>query len=164
MSLTAQIALYLAAALITAGGLYDVLVPRLPDNLVAQCGSDGQALKLVRELLRALGGALIAIGVTVAMLVFHAGVANRRWTVVTVLVLVLPSEAINSFGMRRVGSPFWFPLIAIGVTLLGAGFRCTNYLEQTAVIVASVSFFSRPRIFKPPCSVNSHSKACGVNI
>jgi hypothetical protein len=62
----ARIMLYCAAALIAIGGLYDVFVPRLPSNLVAMCGGDERACKLVRELLRALGGSLVAVGATVA--------------------------------------------------------------------------------------------------
>jgi hypothetical protein len=36
-----------------------------------------------------------------------------------VLLLVLPSEGINSLGMHRVGSPFLVPLAFTLLTLLG---------------------------------------------
>ena len=119
MPTLARIMLYCAAALIAVGGLYDVFVPRLPSNLVAMCGGDERACKLVRELLRALGGSLVAVGATVALLVSRLGVQDRPRTLMLVLLLVLPSEGINSFGMYRVGSPFLVPLAFTLLTLLG---------------------------------------------
>ncbi len=115
----ARIILYCAAALITLGGLYDVFVPRLPPNLVAMCGEDKRACKLVRELLWALGGSLVAAGATVACLVSRLGIQDRPRTLMLVLLLVLPSEGINSLGMYRVGSPFLVPLAFTLLTLLG---------------------------------------------
>lgn len=111
--------LYCAAALIALGGLYDVFVPRLPSNLSAMCGGDERACKLARELLRALGGSLVAVGATVALLVGRSGVRDRSQTLILVLLLVLPSEGINALGMYRVGSPFFIPLAFILLTLLG---------------------------------------------
>ena len=116
MPTIARIMLYCAAALIALGGLYDVFVPRLPSNLVAMCGGDERACKLVRELLRALGGSLVAVGATVALLVSRLGVQCRPRTLI---LLVLPSEGINSLGMYRVGSPFLVPLAFTLLTLLG---------------------------------------------
>lgn len=115
----ARIILYCAAALIALGGLYDIFVPTLPSNLVAACGGDERACKLARELLRALGGSLVAIGATVAFLVSRLGVHDRPWTLLLVLLLVLPSEGINSLGMYRVGSPFLVPLAFALLTTLG---------------------------------------------
>jgi hypothetical protein len=115
----ARIILYCAAALIAIGGLYDVFVPRLPSNLVAMCGGNERACKLVRELLRALGGSLVAVGATVAFLVSRLGVQDRPRILMLVLLLVLPSEGINSLGMYRVGSPFLVPLAFTLLTLLG---------------------------------------------
>jgi hypothetical protein len=111
--------LYCAAALIALGGLYDVFVPRLPSNLAAMCGGDERACKLVRELLRALGGSLVAVGATVAFLVSRLDGQNRPRTLMLVLLLVLPSEGINSFSMYRVGSPFLVPLAFTLLALLG---------------------------------------------
>ena len=119
MSAIARIVLYSAAALITLGGLYDVFVPRLPANLLAMSGGDERAGKLVRELLRALGGSLVAVGATVALLVSRLGPLDRPRTLVLILLLVLPSEGINSFSMYRVGSPFLVPLAFTLLTLLG---------------------------------------------
>lgn len=107
-----------AAILISLGGLYDVFVPRLPARLTALCGQEEASCKLVRELLRALGGSLVAIGLTAAILAASAPTPTHR-TLILLLVLVLPSEGINSFCMRRVGSPFNIPLAFALLTLLG---------------------------------------------
>lgn len=119
MPTIAHITLYFAAAFITLGGLYDVFVPRLPSNLATMCGGDQRACKLVRELLRALGGSLVAVGATKAFLVSRLGGQDRHRTLMLVLLLVLPSEGINSMGMYRVGSPFLVPLAFTLLTLLG---------------------------------------------
>jgi uncharacterized membrane protein len=105
--------------LIALGGLYDVFVPRLPSNLAVMCAGDGYAEKLVREMLRALGGTLVAVGVAVALLVSQCGPQNRMRTLVLILVLVVPSEGINAFSMYRVGSPFLVPLAFLLLTSLG---------------------------------------------
>jgi hypothetical protein len=73
MSLSGRLLLETAAGLITAGGLFDVFVSRLPKNLAALCGEDERAVRLVRELLRALGGALVAIGLAVFALAATSG-------------------------------------------------------------------------------------------
>jgi uncharacterized membrane protein YhaH (DUF805 family) len=117
VSALARIVLDSAATVILLGGLYDLLVPKLPSNLVALCGDNEPARKLVRELLRALGGSLVAIGGTVALLVNE--LHDRRRTVVIVLLLVLPSEGVNAISMYRVGSPFFVPLAILGLTILG---------------------------------------------
>lgn len=119
MTTIARIVLESAAGLITLGGFYDLFVPRLPRNLLAICGGDERSLKLVRELLRALGGSLVAIGATVAVLVSGAVVQDRQRTLATVLLLVLPSEGVNAISMYRVGSPFLIPLAFIALTLVG---------------------------------------------
>ncbi|WP_353073021.1 hypothetical protein [Tunturiibacter gelidiferens] len=36
-----------------------------------------------------------------------------------ILVVVLPSEGVNAFGMFRVGSPYYLPLALIVITLVG---------------------------------------------
>jgi hypothetical protein len=125
LPIVARSLLYCAAALIALGGLYDVFGPALPSNLAAMCGGDERACKLVRELLRALGGSLVAVGATVALLVSQMGAVSRtgaedrQRTLVLVLVLVLPSEGINSFCMYRVGSPFLVPLAFALLALAG---------------------------------------------
>lgn len=83
------------------------------------CGGDERACKLVRELLRALGGSLVAVGAAMAFLVSPLGFQDRPRTLMLVLLLVLPSEGINSLGMYRVGSPFLVPLALISLAVLG---------------------------------------------
>jgi hypothetical protein len=119
MQFAARILLEIAATLITLGGLYDLFVPRLPLNLALICGDNRQAYRLVRELLRALGGALTAIGIAVFVLVALPGPPLPPATLLLVLLLVVPAEGTNALAMRRVGSPFYIPLAFIALTLLG---------------------------------------------
>lgn len=119
MPLIARIVLETAAALITIGGLYDLFTPRLPPHLGAICGDNEHASRLVRELLRALGGSLVAIGLTVAVLVAAPGTPAQPQTLLLVLLLLIPSEGINAFCMYRVGSPYCFPLALALLTMLG---------------------------------------------
>jgi hypothetical protein len=108
-----------AGVLIALGGLYDLFTPHLPDNLAAICGQSEAAQKLVRELLRALGGSLVAIGLAVCFLSATAlPVANPRILTV-VLLLILVSEGVNAFSMRRVGSPYHFPLAIVLLAVFG---------------------------------------------
>jgi hypothetical protein len=116
---TAQILLQIAAAFITLGGLYDLLAPKLPPNLAAICGENESARKLARELLRALGGSLVAIGIAVELLVSRFSFPDPRPMLTLILVLVLPSEGINSVCMYRAGSPFYIPLAFATLTILG---------------------------------------------
>ncbi|MBB5340530.1 hypothetical protein [Tunturiibacter gelidoferens] len=108
-----------AGSLIALGGLYDVVVPRLPANLAVVCAGDPRSSKLVRELLRALGGALVGIGVSVVVLASRLGAADRALLKLLIFLLVLPSEGANAFGMFRVGSPYYVPLALIVITLAG---------------------------------------------
>ena|ERR1700742_1641617 len=119
MSTTARFVLNTAATLIVLGGLYDALVPKLPPNLAAICGDNDRAQKLVRELLRALGGSLVAIGATVATLVNTSTPESLHRHLLLILLLVIPAEGINSYSMRRVGSPFYMPLTFMLLTVLG---------------------------------------------
>jgi uncharacterized protein YjeT (DUF2065 family) len=119
MSAIARIVLNSAAALIVLGGLYDLLAPKLPPNLVAICGDNDRAQKLVRELLRALGGSLVAVGATIAALVNTSTPETIHHNLLLILLLVIPAEGINSYSMRRVGSPFFVPLAFLLLTILG---------------------------------------------
>jgi hypothetical protein len=115
----ARAILYSAAALIVLGGLYDLFVPKLPSKLLAACHGEAQACKLVRELLRALGGSLVAVGASVGFLVTRSWAQDRSTTLILILLLVVPSEGVNAFSMYRVGSPFLVPSGFIVLTLLG---------------------------------------------
>ena len=119
MSPIARIVLNSAAALIFFGGLYDLLTPKLPPNLTAICGDNDRAKKLVRELLRALGGSLVAVGATVAALVNTATPQALHHTLVLILLLVVPAEGVNSLSMRKFGSPSYIPLAFLLLTVLG---------------------------------------------
>ena len=119
MSTIARIVLNSAAALIILGGLYDLLTPKLPPNLAAICGDNDHARKLVRELLRALGGSLVAVGATVAALVNTSTTETIHRTLLLILLLVVPAEGVNTFSMRKVGSPFYVPLAFLLLTVLG---------------------------------------------
>ena len=129
MPLIARIVLETAAALIALGGLYDLFTPRLPPNLVAICGDNEHASRLVRQLLRALGGSLVAIGLTVAVLVAGFGTPAQPQTLLLVLLLVIPSEGINAFCMYRVGSPYFFPLAFALLTVLGVVLGWPNLFQ-----------------------------------
>jgi hypothetical protein len=120
MQCAARFTLEIAALLITAGGLFDLFTPRLPSNLLAFCRDNPQSTKLVRELLRALGGALTAIGLSVFTLVATSSHTIQPHTLVLILLLVLPAECTNAFCMRRVGSPYVFPLAFVLLILVGA--------------------------------------------
>jgi len=115
----ARVALDCAAGLITLGGLCDVFTPRLPPNLLTVSNGDPRTEKALRELLRALGGCLVAAGITVAALVNGSGFRDQGSTAGLVLLLVLPSEGINAFAMYRAGSPFLIPLAFVAITLIG---------------------------------------------
>jgi hypothetical protein len=119
MSTIARIVLNSAAALIVLGGLYDLLTPNLPPNLAATCGDNNRAKRLVRELLRALGGSLVAVGATIAALVNTSTPQTLHRTLLLVLLLVIPAEGVNSISMRKVGSPFYIPLAFLLLTVLG---------------------------------------------
>ncbi len=119
MSSIARIVLNSAATLIVLGGLYDLLTPKFPPNLAAICGDNDRARKLIRELLRALGGSLIAVGATIAALVNTSTPETTHRNLLLILLLVVPSEGINSISMRKVGSPFFVPLAFLLLTMLG---------------------------------------------
>jgi hypothetical protein len=76
-------------------------------------------MQIGSRLLRALGGSLVAVGATVAILVGGSSFQDRQRTLLLVMLLVLPSEGINCFSMRRVGTHFLIPLAFILLTLLG---------------------------------------------
>ncbi|MGD0737960.1 MAG: hypothetical protein ABR957_00095 [Terracidiphilus sp.] len=124
-----RVLLEFTAVLITAGGLYDVFTPRLPSNLKKICGVTEGAHRLTRELLRALGGSLTAIGVAVGYVVIVSGPNPDPSVFVLVLVLVLPAELINAFSMYRVGSPFYFPLAFALLTILGVALWWPHHLR-----------------------------------
>jgi hypothetical protein len=119
MHTAARAVLVIAGLLIAMGGLYDLFTPRLPPNLLAICGVNHRAQSLVRELLRALGGALTAIGLSVCFIVLTASPIPTQPQLGLILLLVLPAEGVNTLGMYRVGSPWRLPLAFALLTLVG---------------------------------------------
>ena len=119
MERTGLVILDFSAALIAAGGFYDIFAP-LPANLRERCGTNEDARELVHELLRALGFCLVGIGVAVGLLANGPVRRGEFWSLAAILLLVVPAESMNSIAMRRVGSPYYFPLAFIGLTVVGA--------------------------------------------
>jgi hypothetical protein len=109
----------IAGALIALGGCYDLFASKLPAGFVAACADRPQAARLTRELLRALGGALLAVGIAIAGVAIHAHGRFTRTEVVLLLLLALPSEGANAFAMRRAGSPWAFPAVFLAILLVG---------------------------------------------
>jgi hypothetical protein len=120
LSLYSRIILTVAGVCIALGGLYDVCTPRLPPNLATKCSGSEEASTVIRELLRALGACLVAIGATVGILATSIAREHDPHTITLILILVLPSEGMNAVGMRRVGSPYVVPLFFILLTVAGA--------------------------------------------
>lgn len=104
---------------ITLGGMYDIFTPTLPVNLLQRAGDSVTSRRLVRDLLRALGGCLVASGVSVIILANLAIRTHQTGPLWVIVVLVVPSEGVNSLGMFRSGSPYLIPLVFIALVLLG---------------------------------------------
>jgi hypothetical protein len=83
------------------------------------CAGNQLACNVIRELLRALGGCLIAIGAAVGVLANSVDREHDAYALTLIIILVLPSEGMNAVGMYRVRSPFFMPLIFILLTLVG---------------------------------------------
>jgi hypothetical protein len=118
----ARAVLAISGLLIALGGLYDLFTTRLPLNLLAICGVNHRAQSLARELLRALGGALTAIGISVCAITLAAHPVPTRPALLLILLLVLPAESVNALAMSRVGSPWKFPFAFALLTLIGVAF------------------------------------------
>ncbi len=67
MHFYSRIILTIAGVLVAVGGLYDLCAPRLPENLARTVSGNQAASVVVRELLRALGGCLVAVGAAAAI-------------------------------------------------------------------------------------------------
>ena len=119
MYLYSRIVLTAAATGIALGGLYDIFTPHLPPNLAGRCLGNEDGRIAIRELLRALGGCLVAIGAAAGVLAATLDGRHDSRTVALILALVLPSEGMNAIGMHRVGSPCIVPLFFILVTVAG---------------------------------------------
>src|SRR3954465_13553165 len=121
---TALVILNFAAALVILGGCFDLLVPSVPSNLpaylqVAKKDMSPRLSSLLLGFLRALGGCLLAIGITA--LVISNGPLKRgeRWAPWVLLILIGISEGINASQMWRFGSPNYGPLAFVALTVVG---------------------------------------------
>ena len=120
MYLYSRIVLTIAGACILLGGLYDLFTPRLPANLANRCSDNEGAAMVMRELLRALGACLVAIGAALGIVITSMDLRHDYHAIALILTLVLPSEGLNVFCMRRAGSPYMIPALFILLTLAGA--------------------------------------------
>jgi hypothetical protein len=118
--------LYVVAAAITLGGIGDLTIRQLLGVHTRFLMSGGTATipaetsALVINLLHALGGGLIGIGVASLALTHFAARKGERWAAWTILVIIVASEGMNAVGMYATGS-FWYVSIAyIAIALAGA--------------------------------------------
>lgn len=133
-----SVLLYVVAGIQMIGGLYDILTPMPPFHETFLGTSleqlDSRVVKLDLAQMDAIGGLLIASGLTVIVLVSGPFRRGDRSASAAILLLVVVGQAGNSFGMYQVGSPYWVPLIEIGLTLLALGIaslsrRCESPIE-----------------------------------
>ena len=113
-----------AAALVMLGGCYDMVIPAVPSNLlgyleIAKADMSPHLSSLLLGLLRALGGCLLAIGITAFLIINGPLKRGERWASWTLLILIGLSEGINASQMWRFGSPYYAPLAFVALTVLG---------------------------------------------
>jgi hypothetical protein len=99
-------------------------MPAVPSNLVGYLGVtkadvSPQLSLLLLGLLRALGGCLLAIGIVGLLIINGPLKRGERWASWALLVLIGISEGINASQMWRFGSPYYFPLAFVALTILG---------------------------------------------
>ena len=113
-----------AAALVMLGGCFDMLMPTVPSNLlgylgVAKADMSPHLSSLLLGFLRALGGCLLAIGLTALLIINGPLKRGERWASWAILILIGLSEGINASQMWRFGSPYYFPLAFVVLTVVG---------------------------------------------
>lgn len=113
-----------AAALVLLGGCFDMLMPAVPANLLSYLGMaradlSPQVSSLLLGLLRALGGCLLAIGITSLLIINGPLKRGERWASWALLILIGISEGINASQMWRFGSPYYGPLAFVALTVVG---------------------------------------------
>lgn len=117
--------LNIACVLVITGALYDLLVPSLPPNHLAYLGAADHRLNpgyaaLDLAMLRAIGGCLLAIGVTALVLANGPTRRGEAWARVAVAVLVGVAEGNNAYQMYPFDSPWYGPLGFAVLALAGA--------------------------------------------
>jgi hypothetical protein len=120
----ALIILNCAAAAVMLGGCYDMFLPAVPANLLDYLGitkaeMSPRLASLLLGFLHALGGCLLAIAVTAFLLVNGPVKRGERWASWTLLILIGISEGINATQMWRFGSPYYWPLTFVALTVVG---------------------------------------------
>ena len=85
-----------AAVLVMLGGCFDMLIPAVPSNLlgyleVAKADMSPQLPSLLLGLLRALGGCLLAIGVT-ALVLINGPLKRGEWRDPWALLILIGLE------------------------------------------------------------------------
>ena len=113
-----------AAASVMLGACFDMFVPAVPSNLLDYLGVTKAELSpplssLLLGFFRALGGCLLAIAATAFVIVNGPLKRGERWASWTLLVLIGLSEGINATQMWRFGSPYYWPLTFVALTVIG---------------------------------------------
>jgi hypothetical protein len=113
-----------AAVAVMMGGCYDMLMPALPSNLldylkVTETELSPRLYSLLLGIFRSLGGCLLAISLAAFLIVNGPLKRGDRWARWAVLILIGLSEGINSTQMWRFGSPYYWPLTFVAMTVVG---------------------------------------------
>ena len=100
------------------------MMPSVPSNLLGYLEVDKADMSphlssLVLSLLRALGGCLLAIGITALVIINGPLKRGERWASWALLILIGLSEGINASQMWRFGSPYYWPLAFVALTVAG---------------------------------------------
>jgi hypothetical protein len=111
-----------AATLVALGGIVDMVLPAAPASWLDYLGStvvSPETSSLLLGLLRALGGCLVAIGLTALLIINGPLLREEPWARWALLILIGVSEGINASQMWRFGSPYYIPLAFIALTVTG---------------------------------------------
>lgn len=111
-----------AAVLVTLGGCIDMVLPATPASWLDYLGStvvSPETSSLLLGLLRALGGCLVAIGLTALLIINGPLLRGEPWARWALLILIGVSEGVNASQMWRFGSPYYIPLAFIGLMVAG---------------------------------------------
>ena len=101
-----------------------MFIPAVPSNLlgyleVAKVDMSPHLSSLLLGLLRALGGCLVAIGISASLIINGPLKRGERWASWALLILIGLSEGINASQMWRFGSPYYWPLLFVALTVVG---------------------------------------------
>lgn len=127
--------LNLAGVLVIAGASYDLLVPSVPANHLAYLGAATEGLdpryaELDLAMLRAIGGCLLAVGVTTIILANGPARRGEAWSLVTVALLVGVAEGNNAYRMYAFHSPWYGPLGFAVLAIVGAALAMPPRAER----------------------------------